>query len=393
MKKILIISFSTLHNDPRVLRQIQALKNDYQILTIGDTPANDENIIHYNTNEPKPFKKRTILQKIVRRLKLYSYINKNYHGFYPKILAFKNSFMYIFTHNIIQPDLIIANESSGLYLASNLNRKNNWNAKIYFDAHEYTPKADNSLKWRLFREPIIIKELLFCKQDISIMSTVSDGIAKEYEKLFNFQNGFIKIITNAPEYNKELKPKEIKNNKIKIIHHGSASKTRRFDLMFKMMDFLNPEIYELTLMLVPTQQKYYNYLLKLSKKYKNIKFIDPVPFSEIVSTLNSYDIGIFLLLPEIFNFKYALPNKLFEYIQARLAIAIGPSIEMVKIVKKYNLGIYSKDFTPKSLAESVKQLTPENIMEYKINSDIYAKELSAENNINIIRNIISELSS
>jgi len=116
-----------------------------------------------------------------------------------------------------------------------------------------------------------------------------------------------------------------------------------------------------------------------------------VPFSEIAKSLNNYDIGVFLLLPEHFNYKYALPNKLFEFIQARLAIAIGPSIEMMKVVNDYNLGIHSKDFSSKSLAKSIAQLTPEMIMKYKINSDKCAKELSSEGNMLKIRNIIAEL--
>jgi len=161
--------------------------------------------------------------------------------------------------------------------------------------------------------------------------------------------------------------------------------------MIKMMKYLDPDKYELTFMLVRSDLKYYNHLVQISKKYKNIKFIEPVNFSEITKTLNSYDLGLFLILPEIFNYKYALPNKLYEFIQARLAIVIGPSIEMVKIINRYNLGVYSEDFTPKSLAKTIVKLTPEKILEYKKNSDKHAKKLSAEENINKIRDIIAEV--
>ena len=183
----------------------------------------------------------------------------------------------------------------------------------------------------------------------------------------------------------------IQEKKIRLIHHGGAMKVRKLELMINMMKYLDPDRYELTLMLVQSEPAYYNYLIKVSQKYKNIKFIEPVSFSEITKTLNNFDIGIFLLLPEIFNYKYALPNKLFEYIQARLAIAIGPSIEMVKIVEHYNLGIYSENFSPKSLAKRIAQITPDEIMEYKRNADKYAKELSAEMNIKKIKDIVDEL--
>ena len=387
---ILIISYTDLHYDPRVLRQIQALKNEYQLFTIGNTPSGYPGIIHYNTNEPKPEKERSFLQKVSRRLSIYKYIFKNYNGFFSRILAKKNNIKYILSLSIIKPDIIIANESSALYLATELKRTNNWDSKIYFDAHEYTPKEDNTIIWRLFHEPFILKELKTCKYSISMMSTVSDGIAREYEKLFDFPFGYVKIITNAPEYHGNLLPNNI-NSKIRLIHHGSATRPRRLDLLIKMMGYLDPEKYELTLMLVRTDPDYHNYIVNKSKKMKNIKFIEPVKISEIVNTLNNYDIGVFLLLPVIFNHKYSLPNKLFEYIQARLAIAIGPSIEMVKIVNKYNLGVHSEDFSPKSLANCIAQLTPEKIMEYKKNSDKSAMELSADKVFTDIKTIIAEL--
>ena len=42
--------------------------------------------------------------------------------------------------------------------------------------------------------------------------------------------------------------------------------------------------------------------------------------------------------PINFNNKLALPNKLFDYVQARLGVLIGPSPEMVHYVEEYDLG-------------------------------------------------------
>jgi hypothetical protein len=389
MKTVLIISYSLLHSDPRIIRQVQALKNNYKILTIGNTPINDDNIFFYSCNQSRI--KRNIWQKVKKRLILYLFFIKNFFNI--SIILERNlNIKYILSYNIETPDVIIANDWNGLYLASELKNKKNWKAKIYFDAHEYAPKEWNSLKWHLQIKPLILYALKKCKADINIMSTVCDGIAREYEKFFNFPDNFVRIVTNAAEYNAILKPNEIGGSIIRLIHHGGATKERKLELMIKMMKYLDPEKYELNLMLTKADPNYYNYLLlKLAQNYKNINFIEPIPFSEITRTINNFDIGVYILKPDSFNHKYALPNKLFEFIQARLAIAIGPSIEMVKIVEHYNVGVHSKDFTPKSLAKAVAQLTPEKIMEYKRNTDKYARELSAEENINKIRNIIAEL--
>lgn len=384
MKTVLIISYSPLHKDPRILRQVEALKSNYKITTIGFTKIEDNAIIHYSVNMPP---KKTLMEKVYWLLCLL--VRKHYF-----ILKTLESTLYlndILSLNIIIPNIIIANDWNGLYLASELKKKHSWLSKIYFDAHEYAPKEKNaSLKWRIMIQPVIIYVLKKCKADITVMSAVCEGIAREYEKYFSFSKGFVRVITNAAKYSDTLKPGKTKEV-IRLIHHGAALEVRRLELMIKMMKYLDPSKYELTFMLVKNDPKYYKRLVELSKNHNNISFIEPVQFHDITKILNAYDIGVFLLLPEHFNYKYALPNKLFEFIQARLAIAIGPSIEMMKIVDRYNLGVYSKNFSPKSLADSIVQMIPEKIMEYKRNAEKHARTLSAEENIRKIKLIMTEL--
>jgi len=384
MKTVLIISYSTLHRDPRILRQVQALKNNYEIATIGFTNINDDLIIYY----PVKLHKKSLNQKLLFLLLLLFNRNRYIEKSIKEMLNIDK----VLSYNIKQPDVIIANDWDGLCTASILKSNYLWKANIYFDAHEYSPNQFNaSLKWQMLKKPIIVNTLKRYKNNITVMSTVCERIAREYEKYFCFHNGFIRVITNASEYQNDIKPNKIQGNKIRLIHHGGAIRERKLELMIKMMRYLNKDKYELTFMLVNSNKNYYDHLIKISKKFENIKFIEPAHFSEISKTLNNYDIGIYLLLPENYNCKYALPNKLFEFVQARLAIAIGPSIEMMKIIDTYNLGVHSKTFSPKSLAMAISQLTNDQIMEYKYSSDKHAKELSAEENMNKIRDIIYEL--
>jgi hypothetical protein len=80
-----------------------------------------------------------------------------------------------------------------------------------------------------------------------------------------------------------------------------------------------------------------------------IKFNGPIPFNDLVNKLSEYDWGFYLFQPTGFNTKYALPNKFFEFIQARLGVIIGPSPEMMAIVNKYENGFVSKDFSVQSI--------------------------------------------
>ena len=50
---------------------------------------------------------------------------------------------------------------------------------------------------------------------------------------------------------------------------------------------------------------------------ERVRIVPPVLSHEVVSFIHQYDMGIFILEPINFNYTHALPNKLFEFVQAR----------------------------------------------------------------------------
>ncbi len=144
-------------------------------------------------------------------------------------------------------------------------------------------------------------------------------------------------------------------------------------------------------MLMPSNDAYFHQIVSMTKSRRNVRIIPPVMMNEIVPFINRYDIGLFLVPPTNFNLKYTLPNKFFEFIQARLAIAVGPSIEMKSLVRKYECGVVSCDFDPRSLAEELNKLTAEEIMKYKENSHKAAGELNADTNKKRMMRMVDEL--
>ena len=77
------------------------------------------------------------------------------------------------------------------------------------------------------------------------------------------------------------------------------------------------------------------------------------------------------------NLEHVLPNKFFEFIQARLAVLIGPSVEMVPFVERYGLGFVASDFSAASLAKRLAEVSVEEIDKCKRNADASAWEISA----------------
>jgi len=145
--------------------------------------------------------------------------------------------------------------------------------------------------------------------------------------------------------------------------------------MIGMLDHLDSR-FTLDLILVPADPDYLRELHRLGSSNPRVRFLPPVPMLEIPATLNAYDLGLYLLEPNSFNNRHALPNKFFEFIQARLAIAIGPSPEMARLVRQHDLGIVSADFSPQSLAASLNALTSAQIATCKANSHRAAPLLS-----------------
>jgi len=366
-KNILIIKFSTLSRQPRVHRQLIFLKHLYNVFSAGFDRPNSLDINRY-FNIKIPVSKYGLLDKLFWNLPL---VNK-------ALISLKSLTKQKF-------DLIIAHDPFTLPISLMLARKNG--AKVLLDAHEYTPREYEDIWIQKYFLSYLWNCL--CKRYLKradAIITVCDGLAKEYEKNYGVNCG---IITNAPFYF-DLKPKSPDKNRIKIIYHGAAHPSRKTEDMILLMDHLDHR-FHLDLMLIKNSPRYFRKLYDLGKLHPRISFLDPVPMLDIPDRTNDYDIGLFLLSPVSFSYRMALPNKLFEYLQARLAIAIWPSPEMAKIVNEYNCGIISEDFTIESMAKKMNSLSTDDIVKYKMNSHIAADHLCAEKNKDILLNIVEKL--
>lgn len=358
----LIVCFSYLHKDPRVLREIEWLKDKFQITTVGFSPSNVEGVEHIPYAYPKP---SSFFGKAKRAVGFFS-------GFYEDFYWSSDKTEIIEKLKDRSFDLIIANDADTVPLAVKLAKPE---TKTIFDAHEYAPlEFTESIRWRVMRQPLM-KHI--CREYIprvTARTTVCRGIAEMYEHEYGEK---FEVITNATGY-KDLKPLPTKAEKIRLIYHGFVHPSRKSEQQIEMMRLL-PGNFELNLMLVG-EADYIESLKKTAESQPNVKFLPPVATSEIANFISQFDVGVYSLPPTNFNNRHALPNKFFEFIQARLAVVVAPSPEMARIVREYDLGVVAEDFSPESMADAVKTLTPEKIDYFKAQSAKHAYELSAEKN-------------
>lgn len=283
-----------------------------------------------------------------------------------------------------KPDLILAHDITilpwVLYLAKEI-------MPVVLNAHEYYPQlADENPDW-VRDSKAIVEEICRTKlKKLSGLITVSEGIAMKYKSEYDVDSI---VITNAKRFY-DLSPKPALPESISIVHHGLAARNRKIEEMAGIIDYL-PDNFTLDFMLLPLGDGYLEELKHKFSKESRIRFLPVVPTEEIPNALNHYDIGLFMLPPVNFNYEYSLPNKLFEFIQARLAIAIGPSFEMKKYVKRYDLGIVTQDYSSLEMAANLRSLTIEKINYYKNQSHKFARELSSEGEEDKLQKYIREL--
>jgi glycosyltransferase involved in cell wall biosynthesis len=154
--------------------------------------------------------------------------------------------------------------------------------------------------------------------------------------------------------------------------------------------------YELHLLFVNRKKTYVNYLMELANQIApgRVFFHPPVPPYDIVSEISQYDIGFFPLPPKNYNYMITLPNKLFEFIVAGLAVCIGPSLSMAEIVREYNCGVVAPSFDPTVIANVLNETSAEQWNDMRNASFEAAKVLNAENEmgkvLELYRNLFQE---
>ncbi|OFX83312.1 MAG: hypothetical protein A2W99_12120 [Bacteroidetes bacterium GWF2_33_16] len=282
-------------------------------------------------------------------------------------------------------DIVVANDLDtlpGCFLASFIKRK-----KLVYDSHEYFTEVPELVNrnfpkyvWQIIESALVPR--------IKYSYTVSDSIAITYQGKYGIT---MKVVRNVPYCVGNIITSKTKTESRKIIiYQGSINLGRGLEQMIDAMEYIDNALFRI----IGDGDIIDDLKQRIAQKglENKIELIGRMPFENLFEETNQADLGIALEENIGLNYYYALPNKLFDYIQARVPVLVSPFPEMQKIVRKYDIGTVYNHQDSQSLAKKINELFEfkNRYQKWKENTDKAALDLCWENEEKILKDIYSQ---
>lgn len=307
------------------------------------------------------------------------YLNYNFRLFF--FLLFNKS------------DVLLANDLDTLaanYLVSRIKR-----IPLYYDSHEYftgVPELSNRPFVRSVWKWLERRTLPNMKH----MFTVNESIANLYRKEYDVNPAVVRNLPFREMTSLEKVSREHFNlplDKKILLYQGAGINIQRgAEEVLEAMQYLD----DYCLVFVGSGDvidilKKETISLNLSKK---VLFFPKMPLENLRKITVLADLGLSLDKDTNINYRFSLPNKLFDYIQAGVPVLCSDLPEIRKVVMKYDIGLLLSSHDPKVIAETIKEFfsNQTRLTNWKKNLELAAKDLCWEKEeeklIQIFRDVI-----
>lgn len=375
--RMLIIAFSELARDPRVKRQLLTLRDEYDITVVGrgDPNVDGVRVLSMPTADRSP----ALPRKVRYAVRQTAYRLHRYETAYWLLPHIRWAWEQLSGQKW---DIILANDVDPVPLANRLAPR----LGVVADLHEFAPRQyDNRPEWVRDVAPYydwLVKEHV---TKVAATVTVSEGVAAAYREY-----GLDPSIVRSAAMFAPLSPGPV-GNPIRLVHSGGAARSRLLETMIEATVRTTTDA-TLDLYLVASDPAYVQELKALADGSDRIRINDAVSFEELVPTLHRFDVGLCMIPPTTFNHMWCLPNKFFDFLQARLGIITGPSPEMAGIVEDEGFGVVTDDFGVDSLTRALDGLDASRVAEWKLASDAAAVRYSGERELARLADVLAALS-
>lgn len=289
-------------------------------------------------------------------------------------------FLYLLFHSF---ELVVANDLDTLpaaYLASRIKRK-----KILYDSHEFfteVPELAGRPRVQRFWERI--ERMIFPR--LSAVMTVNESIARLYRERYGKH---VHVVRNIPLTDtfgeqdifvtKSRADFGLPDDRVIFLLQGAGINMHRgAEEAVEAMRFVDNGL----LLIVGggdviDQLKQLVVDLQLDDKVRFLPKMAPAALRKLTRLA---DFGLTLDKPTNINYRYSLPNKLFDYIHAGIPVIASDLPEIRRIIEDYGIGVILPSVEPKVIADTMNRLVKgdPSVVQWKQHLTTAAAELTWE---------------
>ena len=352
-RRIIVSVTNDLYSDQRVHKVCTFLhENGMNVLLVGRKKRNSPELAS------RPYKTKRI--KLLFERGILFYAAYNLRLFF--ILWFSKA------------DLLLSNDLDTLlanYCAKRLKKK----CELIYDTHELfteVPELANAPGKKAFW--LKIERAIFPK--LKKIYTVNQSIAAIYEEKYNVEVEVIRNISPQWSPEKRLNRADLglpEDKKIIILQGAGINIDRGAEEAVAAMNFVENAI----LLIVGSgdvipQLKEFVDAEQLEKK---VLFFGRQPYEKLMHYTANADLGLSLDKDTNANYRYSLPNKIFDYIHAGTPVLASKLVEIERIINLHNVGIITPSHEPEEIASLINQLfaNEQQLDFFKENCSVAAK--------------------
>ncbi len=275
-------------------------------------------------------------------------------------------------------DLLVSNDLDTLlanFLVSRIKRKT-----LFYDTHEYfteTPELHNRKRVQKTWERI--EKWIFPK--LRHVYTVNDSIADIYRKKYGNEIAVVRNIPSRKKYEITKTRNELglpENKKIILLQGAGINIQRGAEEMIEAMQYINNTVFIILGggdVLDKLKQ-----IVQENKLQDKVLFIPKQPMDKVFQYTVHANLGITFDKDTNLNYRFSLPNKIFDYVQARVPVLASPLVEVKKIIESYEIGNTIDDHDPQHIAKKVNEIFEDGktLSIWKENLTFAAEELCWE---------------
>lgn len=333
MKKAVVSVINDLSTDQRVHKSCLALqKAGYEVMLIGR-----------KLPQSLPLADRSYACRRMRLLFVrgpFFYAEYNLRLFFK--LLFKPAQLY-FANDL---DTLLPN-----FIVSRLYRR-----RLIYDSHEYfteTPELVDRKRvqrfWKFLEKKMLPK--------LDSMITVNESIANLFREEYKLK---VQIVRNIPltyQGRDSISRKELalpEDKKLLIMQGAGINIERGAEELVEAMQFL-PDMHLLMIGGGDVWKELQERAATLGVA-ERIHFLARMPYEKMMAYTQVADLGLSLDKPTNINYKFSLPNKLFDYIHAGIPVLVSRLPELERIVETYEVGSFIPNHQPEKIAEAIKDM-------------------------------------